>query len=105
MKKRRQQRSGSWLTRFFKGEEKRSKGRKGRPARKAPADPPAEPLGPRQKAVAEIRQLAAIGRKDPERLAMLLTNMLGEARAGRRRDEEKYRSLIEEIARRDPRGE
>ena len=100
MKKRRQRRSGSWLTRFFKGEDKRGKRREGRPARKAPAEPPPEPLGPRQKAAAEIRQLAAIGRKDPERLAMLLTNMLGEARAEQRRDEEKYRALIEEVARR-----
>ena len=101
MKKKRPQRTGSWLTRFFKSEDKRSKRREKRPARQAAAPPPSEPLSPRQKAVAEIRQLAAIGRKDPERLAMLLTNMLGEAREGRRRDEEKYRALIEEIARRD----
>lgn len=93
------------MTRFLKGEEKRGKNREKRPVRKAPANSPPAPLEPRQKAVAEIRQLVAIGHKDPERLAMLLTNMLGEARAGRRRDEEKYRSLIEEIARREPRGE
>lgn len=102
MKKKRPQRTGSWLTRFFKSEDKRSKRGDKRPARQAaPPPPPSEPLSPRQKAVAEIRQLAAIGRKDPERLAMLLTNMLGQAREGRRRDEEKYRALIEEIARRD----
>jgi hypothetical protein len=110
MKKKRPQRSGSWLTRFFKSEDDGKRRTKTRPQRrqasKTEQNQPAQQapeLSRRQKDVAEIKHLAAIGRKDPERLALLLTNMLGEARQRQQRDEEKFRTLIEELASREQR--
>tara|TARA_B100000902_G_scaffold312902_1_gene303203 strand:+ start:275 stop:568 length:294 start_codon:yes stop_codon:yes gene_type:complete len=35
-----------------------------------------KPLTPRQKSIAEIKQMAEIGKKDPERLAKVLSGML-----------------------------
>jgi len=60
-----------------------------------------KPLTPRQRSIAEIKQMAEIGKKDPERLAKVLSGMLRENRNDLRGGRAKLDSHVSAIVKRD----
>ena len=81
MKKKRKKKSASMLTRLFKKSGKKKGGKKKGAGGKRQAGEKARPLTRRQRAIAEIKQMKKIGDNDPERLAQILSTILGDARA------------------------
>ena len=94
-----------------KGKKKTSSGRAsllerlfGRWKKKRPKTSPkerAEPLTPRQRSIAEIRQMAKIGQRDPERLAQLLVTMLGKERAKEEAGRQEFEQQVWDIVHRE----
>ena len=82
----------SLLTRFFT---KKKSNIRDRPQYKS------KPLTPRQKSIAEIKQMAEIGKKDPERLAKVLSGMLRGKRDSLRAGRAQLDSQVSEIVNRD----
>ena len=66
----------------------------GRPADAGAAKEKASPLTPRERSVAEVKQMARIGRRDPERLALLLTAMLAKERARQQADKASFEQQV-----------
>ena len=60
-----------------------------------------KPLTPRQKSIAEIKQMAEMGKKDPERLAKVLSGMLRKNRDGLRAGRAQLDSHVSDIVKRD----
>ena len=60
-----------------------------------------KPLTPRQRSIAEIKHMAEIGKKDPERLAKVLSGMLRENSNDLRRGRAKLDSHVSAIVKRD----
>ena len=58
-------------------------------------------LTPRERSFAEIKQLAEIGKKDPERLARLLSAMLRKNRSEEKDARTQLDKYVTEIVRRD----
>ena len=98
---------GSLLTRFLKGG--RAKGNKakastnGRSGNKGKTSSKAKPLSPLERSIQEIKHLAKVGEKDPERLAMILSAMLGAEQEKTRREQEKFDTMIQDIVERGER--
>jgi len=63
------------------------------------------PLTPRERSLAEVRQMARIGQRDPERLAVLLSGLLAKDRARRRADQELFEQQVQDILHRDSSGD
>ena len=62
-----------------------------------------EPLSPLERSIQEIKHLAKVGEKDPERLAMILSTMLGAEQEKTRKEQEKFDTMIQDIVERDER--
>ena len=60
-----------------------------------------KPLTPRQRSIAEIQQMAKIGKRDPERLAHLLITMLGKERAKEEADRQDFEQQVWDIVHRE----
>tara|TARA_B100001250_G_scaffold21044_1_gene17794 strand:+ start:2396 stop:2710 length:315 start_codon:yes stop_codon:yes gene_type:complete len=60
-----------------------------------------KPLTPRQRSIAEIKQMAEIGKKDPERLAKVLSGMLRKNRNDSMLGRSKLDSHVSDIVKRD----
>ena len=82
----------SLLTRFFT---KKKSNIRERPQYKS------KPLTPRQKSIAEIKQMAEIGKKDPERLAKVLSGMLRGKQDSLRAGRIQLDSHVSDIVKRD----
>ncbi|MFH1571790.1 MAG: hypothetical protein ABIL09_27620 [Gemmatimonadota bacterium] len=109
---------GSLLTRLFGGGKKggaraaaagaRQKGGKPAGNGKASADAgggatKARPLTPLERSIQEIKQMAKVGERDPERLALLLSNLLAGEQAKRQRDQQKFERMVSDLVdRREP---
>jgi phosphopantothenoylcysteine synthetase/decarboxylase len=98
MKKKRKKNSASLLTRLFKkgGKKKGAGGKAG--AEKA------RPLTPRQRSIAEIKQMKKIGDNDPERLAQILSTILGDEQVKERIEKEKLDQLVWDIIHKKEQG-
>lgn len=118
MKPRKKKSSDSLLGRLFgggkkkksKGKGKSSSGKKGnnsaqkKAAGSAPKEKP-RPLTRMERSVAEIKQMAKIGEKDPERLARMLAALLAKEREKQQADQENFEQQVWEIVRRSEEGE
>ena len=76
-------------------------GKKGKTSSKA--EEKAKPLSPLERSIQEIKHLANVGSKDPERLAMILSAMLGAEHEKTRREQEKFDAMIQDIVERGER--
>ena len=70
----------------------------------APKEKP-RPLTRMERSVAEIKQMAKIGEKDPERLAHMLAALLAKEREKQQADQENFEQQVWEIVRRSEEGE
>lgn len=111
-KKKKRPAKDSLLTRLFGGGKSkggRGEARKGKkPAGNGKAGPQAKarPLTPLERSIQEIKQLAKVGESDPERLAMLLSNLLAGEQARRLQDQQKYDQMVSDLLdKRDTEGE
>ena len=99
--------SRSLLTRLFKnGKKKKKKGQADanpEPSAKKMAEKVAtaaaqeKPLTPRQRSIAEIKQMKSLGDKSPERLARILAAMLSKERAKNEADKEYFDHMVQGI--------
>lgn len=97
----------SLLTRLFGGKKKKANpaAKRGTPTPKGrPAQDKPRPLTPLDRSIKEIKHLADIGQKDPERLAMILGKMFKEQREKKRQDQERLDQLIRDILAREEGG-
>ena len=110
MKKKRKKKKGSKkssvLTRLF-GKDGKKGGKKGGKKKVAGAKEAVEkarPLSRRQRSIEEIKQMKKIGDRDPERLARLLSAILGEVRAKEQADKEMLDHMVWNIIHRKEQG-
>ena len=81
----------SLLTRLLKGKKgKAEKGASGVPRENAKE----KPLTPMDRSIREIKQLLGVGQSDPERLALLLSNILTAERRQKEKDQERFDQLV-----------
>ena len=107
--------SRSLLTRLFKnGKKKKKKGQadanskpsaKKMAAKVATAAAKEKPLTPRQRSIAEIKQMKSLGDKSPERLARILAAMLSKERAKNEADKEYFDHMVQGIIERSEKGD
>ena len=101
-KMKKQQSNGkSLLTRFFKSGKKKKGGAKeilngGTPGRGKSADK-LKPLSPMDRSIQEIKQLMKVGQDDPERLALLLSNLLGTEREKMQQKQAAFDQMVWDI--------
>jgi hypothetical protein len=69
---------------------------------KAPAK--ARPLTPLERSIEEIRRMAKVGESDPQRLAMLLSNLLGAEKRKRQIEQQKFDDMVWDIVNRSEQG-
>ena len=115
MKPRKKKKSDSQLGRLFGGSKKKGKGkgssgkkRNNSTQKKAAGSAPKEkprPLTRMERSIAEIKQMAKIGEKDPERLARMLAALLAKEREKQQADQENFEQQVWEIVRRSEEGE
>ncbi len=84
---------GGLLSRFFKGGEKAGRANDGGAKKK----PRARPLTPLERSIQEIKNMAKVGESDPERLAMLLSRLLGKEKEKERQARENFDRMIWDI--------
>ena len=65
---------------------------------KAPSK--ARPLTPLERSIAEIQRMAKVGESDPQRLAMLLSNLLGAEKQKRQAEQQKFDDMVWDIVNR-----
>ena len=112
MKPRKKKSTDSLLGRLFGGGKKKGKGKgkKGnnsarkKAAESAPKEKP-RPLTRMERSIAEIKQMANIGEKDPERLAHMLAALLAKEREKQQADQENFEQQVWEIVRRSEDGD
>jgi hypothetical protein len=84
---------------------KKAQARGGEPSRDtAAASEKARPLTPRERSVEEVKQMTRLGRRDPERLAALLTAILAKERARQQLDQQSFERQVSSILERDEQG-
>jgi len=66
-------------------------------AEAGPAAAKARPLTPLERSIREIKQLAKVGERDPERLALLLSNLLAGEKARRQQDQERFDRMVTDL--------
>ena len=113
-KKKKEKKADSFLSRLVRGKKKagRSKngkvatnGRVGAEATGGEGKVKAKPLTPLERSIQEIKQMAGVGSKDPERLAMILSTILSGEQEKTRQDQEKFDNMVWDIVkRRDEEG-
>ncbi len=95
----------SLLTRLLKGKDKKKdKADKEAPVtgrQSAATDQPPTPL---DRSIREIKQLLGVGQSDPERLALLLSNILGAEREKQEKDQQNFDQMIWDIVNRTEQG-
>lgn len=102
-KKKASERSGSLLSRFFKakddGDGKKAKGKSG-----ASDKAKAKPLTPLDRSIQEIKHMAKVGESDPERLAMMLSRLLGQEKEKQRQAKEDFDQMVWDIVKKEEAG-
>ena len=96
--------SNSLLTRLLKGRDKKEKGRDGAPVTPGQSGVKDKPKTPLDRSIGEIKQLLGVGHSDPERLALLLSNILGSERQKLEKDQEKFDEMVWDIVKRKEQG-
>ncbi len=95
----------SLLTRLLKGKDKKKdkadKAASAAGARSAAKDKPPTPL---DRSIREIKQLLGVGQSDPERLALLLSNILGAEREKQEKDQQNFDQMVWDIVNRKEQG-
>ena len=84
---------GGLLSRFFKGGEKAGRANNGAAKKKTRA----RPLTPLDRSIREIKHMAKVGESDPERLAMILSRLLGKEKEKERQAREDFDRMIWDI--------
>jgi len=92
--------SNSLLTRLLKGRGKKEKGRNGAPVTPGQSAVKDKPKTPLDRSISEIQQLLGVGHSDPERLALLLSNILGSERQKLEKDQENFDQMVWDIVKR-----
>jgi len=100
----------SLLGRLFGGGKKKGKGKKRGDSAQKKGEGTASKEKPKSltrldRSVAEIKQMAKIGEKDPERLARMLAVLLAKEREKQQVDQEHFEEQVWEIVRRSEKGE
>ncbi|MFC1525764.1 hypothetical protein ACFL6X_03015 [Candidatus Latescibacterota bacterium] len=67
--------------------------------RQSPAPAKARPLTPLERSIEEVRRMMKVGESDPQRLAMLLSNLLGTEKQKRQQDQQKFDDMVLGIVR------
>ncbi|MDA0337442.1 MAG: hypothetical protein O2782_19950 [bacterium] len=91
------------MSRWFKGGTdtgKRADG-KSRGGSKPAPKVKAKALTPLDRSIQEIKHLAKVGESDPERLAMLLSRLLGQEREKQRHEKETFDRVVWDIVNKD----
>jgi len=122
-KKKKRPARGSFLTRLLGGDKSGGeqggarKGKKpagngaatGKVSRAGKAGPGdqtrARALTPLERSIQEIKHMAKVGQSDPERLAVLLSNLLAGERARRQQDQQKLDRMVSDLLDRRESGE
>ena len=104
MKKKRKKKSASMLTRLFKKSGKKKGGKKKGAGGKRQAGEKARPLTRRQRSIAEIKQMKKIGDNDPERLAQILSTILGDEREKEQAAKERLDQMVWDIIHKKEQG-
>ena len=105
--------SKSLLTRFFKsnGKKKGKKGSKTKTGKrksetgKGDVEDSNVAKTPRQKSIAEIKQMRQVGDKSPERLARILSTILSQERQKNEKDQEMFDQMVWGIIQRKEKGQ
>ena len=84
---------GSLLSLFFKGGAKAGRPDNGTAKKKVRA----KPLTPLERSIQEIKNMAKVGESDPERLAMLLSRLLGQEKEKERLAKEDFDRMVWDI--------
>ena len=84
---------GSLLSRFFKGGAKAGRPDNGTAKKKVRA----KPLTPLERSIQEIKNMAKVGESNPERLAMLLSRLLGQEKEKERLAKEDFDRMVWDI--------
>lgn len=116
MKKKKKKKSGSLLSRLIgggagdgtgkrKGSLGGSKNGRAKPdgrkkVKEKGAEQKAKPLTPLERSIKEIKQMASVGAKDPERLAMILGSLLSAEQEKARKNKEKFDEMVWDIVKR-----
>tara|TARA_Y100001960_G_scaffold107674_1_gene115660 strand:+ start:1156 stop:1593 length:438 start_codon:yes stop_codon:yes gene_type:complete len=100
-KKKQQSNEKSLLTRFFKSGKKKKGGAKeilngGTPGSGKSAEK-LKPLSSMDRSIQEIKQLMKVGQDDPERLALLLSNLLGTEREKMQQKQAAFDQMVWDI--------
>ena len=115
-KKKKRPTKGSFLTRLLGSDKGKAAGNgarkpraaraNGKPSRAAAnkpgaaegdAAPKARALTPLERSIQEIKQMAKVGESDPQRLAMLLSNLLAGEQAKRQQDQQSFDEMISDL--------
>ncbi len=92
----------SLLSRWFKGGTDIDKGAEGKSTGGKPAPKvKAKALTPLDRSIQEIKHLAKVGQSDPERLAMLLSRLLGQEQDKQRQEKETFDRMVWDIVNKD----
>lgn len=94
----------SLLTRLLKGKDKKKDSGQSTSAvggLSAAKDKPPTPL---DRSIREIKQLLGVGQSDPERLALLLSNLLGAEREKLEKDQQNFDQMVWDIVNREEQG-
>lgn len=92
---------GSLLSRWLKtgkGDDKKGHGKKAAPGKAAAKTKAQTPL---DRSIQEIKHMAKVGESDPERLAMLLSRLLGQEKEKQRSAQEDFDRMIWDIVHKD----
>lgn len=108
-KKKQQSNEKSLLTRFFKSGKKKKGGAKeilngGTPGRGKSVEK-LKPLSSMDRSIQEIKQLMKVGQDDPERLALLLSNLLGTEREKMQQKQAAFDQMVWDIVAKKERKE
>ena len=117
-KKKKEKKAESFLTRLMKGGQSQGKGKKradrsknGKAATNGRTgvevkggEGKAKPLTPLERSIQEIKHMAGVGSKDPERLAMILSTVLSVEQEKTRKDQEKFDNMVWDIVKRSDEG-
>ena len=97
---------GSLLTRLLKGKgKKKSKDQKAASTAGRKAEASEKPPTPLDRSIREIKQLLGVGQSDPERLALLLSNILGAEREKQEKEQQKFDEMVWDLVIRREQGE
>ena len=94
----------SLLTRLLKGKEKKGKGQKTTSEAGRQSAAKEKPPTPLDRSIREIKQLLGVGQSDPERLALLLSNLLGAEKEKQEKDQQNFDQMIWDIVNRKEQG-